>query len=583
MEGHGDVEAALLRRRFDGRVAGQHDQVGHRDLLATAGGGVEVLLDAFKRGQHLGQLLGLVHFPVLLRRKANAGAVGATALVAAAEGRGRGPGGVDQLLRRQAGVEHFLLQRGHVLVVHQRVVDVGHRVLPDQHFLGHVLAQVAVARAHVAVGQLEPGAREGVGELVRVVLEVARDLLVGRIHAHGHVGRAHHQLFLAARVVGRRRHVFFLQALGLPLLRTGRALGQLPVVLEQHVEVSHVPLGRRRRPGAFQAAGDGVAGHAGLVAVGPAEALVFDVGAFRLDLHQPGVTGTVRLAEGVATGGQRDRLVVVHGHAREGVADVAGRKQRIRVAVRAFRVHVDKAHLHGGQRVGQVAFAGIAAVFLVAGGKPFLFRAPEHVGHGLPDVAAAAAEAEGLEAHRFKRDVAGKDEQVGPGQLLAVLLLDRPQQAARLVEVAVVGPAVERREALVAGAAAAAAVMDAVSAGRVPGHADEEGTVVAVVGRPPVLGIGHQGVQVLDDGVEVEFLELFAVVVVLAHRVGPRRMAVEDAEVELVGPPVRVRPGTGDGLAAASAREGAFCFVGHGVLSWDPRMVRTEWPSDCDR
>src|SRR5690606_21655293 len=78
--------------------------------------------------------------------------------------------------------------------------------------------------------------------------------------------------------------------------------------------------------------------------------------------------------------------------------------------------------------------------------------------------------------------------------------------------------------------------------------------------------------QVLDDGVEVELLELFAVVEFLAHRVGPGRVAVEDAEIELVRPPVRVRPGAGDGLAAASAREGAFCFVGHGVLSWDPRM-----------
>jgi hypothetical protein len=51
--------------------------------------------------------------------------------------------------------------------------------------------------------------------------------------------------------------------------------------------------------------------------------------------------------------------------------------------------------------------------------------------------------------------VAGEDHQVGPGNLLAVLLLDRPEQAAGLVEVAVVGPAVDRRETLVAGAGAA--------------------------------------------------------------------------------------------------------------------------------
>jgi hypothetical protein len=49
--------------------------------------------------------------------------------------------------------------------VDQRVVDGRDRVLPDQRFGGHHRAEVAGARAHVAVGQLEPGAGEGVGEL----------------------------------------------------------------------------------------------------------------------------------------------------------------------------------------------------------------------------------------------------------------------------------------------------------------------------------------------------------------------------------------------------------------------------------
>ena len=90
--------------------------------------------------------------------------------------------------------------------------------------------------------------------------------------------------------------------------------------------------------------------------------------------------------------------------------------------------------------------------------------------------------------------------EVGPGDLAAVLLLDRPEEAARLVEADVVGPAVERREALLAAARAAAAVTDAIGAGAVPGHADEEAAVVAEVGRPPLLRVGHQRVQVLLDG-----------------------------------------------------------------------------------
>src|SRR5688572_1760804 len=63
---------------------------------------------------------------------------------------------------------------------------------------------------------------------------------------------------------------------------------------------------------------------------------------------------------------------------------------------------------------------------------------------------------------------AGEDQQVGPRHLLAVLLLDRPQQPAGLVEVRVVGPAVERGEALAAVTGTAAAVLDAVGPRRVP-------------------------------------------------------------------------------------------------------------------
>ena len=182
-----------------------------------------------------------------------------------------------------------------------------------------------------------------------------------------------------------------------------------------------------------------------------------------------GVGGAVGLAERVAAGDERDGLLVVHRHAAERLADVAGRRHRIRVAVRALRVDVDQAHLHRTERIGQLAVAAVALVL-----EPHPLRTPVDVVLGRPDVGAAAAEAERLEAHRLEGAVAGEDQQVGPRDLLAVLLLDRPQQPAGLVEVDVVGPAVERGEALGAGAAAAAAVGDAVRAGGVPGHPDEE-------------------------------------------------------------------------------------------------------------
>src|ERR1019366_5164131 len=60
------------------------------------------------------------------------------------------------------------------------------------------------------------------------------------------------------------------------------------------------------------------------------------------------------------------------------------------------------------------------------------------------------------------------------------------EQAARLVEVHVVRPAIERCEALLPSPGAAAAIADAVRACTVPRHADEQPSVVPEVGRPPI-------------------------------------------------------------------------------------------------
>ncbi len=130
---------------------------------------------------------------------------------------------------------------------------------------------------------------------------------------------------------------------------------------------------------------------------------------------------------------------------------------------------------------------------------------------------AAAAKPKSLEAHRFEGHVACENQQVGPGEFAAVLLLDGPKQSARLVEVHIVGPAIQRSEALRTAACAAASIMDAVGAGGMPGHANEERSVVAEVGRPPLLRIRHEIAQVLDHGVEIESLEFLAIVELRAH------------------------------------------------------------------
>ena len=296
------------------------------------------------------------------------------------------------------------------------------------------------------------------------------------------------------------------------------------------------------------------------VGVDPAEAHAVHGAALGLGTDEVGVAGAVGLAEGVATGDERDGLLVVHGHALERLADVDGGLLRIGLAVGALRVHVDEAHLHGAERTAELA---LAAVALVA--EPLVLGAPVDLLR-LPHVLATEAEPEGLEAHRLEGDVAGQHEEVGPGDLLAVLLLDRPQEAAGLVEVAVVGPAVERGEALVAVAATAAAVLDAVGAGRVPGEPDHERPVVAVVGGPPVLRRGHHLDEVLLQGVDVEALERLGVDEVLVHRVAGGIVLVEHRQVELVRPPVLVRARAAGGLGLRGV-EGWVLAVRHdGVL-----------------
>ena len=76
---------------------------------------------------------------------------------------------------------------------------------------------------------------------------------------------------------------------------------------------------------------------AALVAALPAEALLGDVRALGLGARPWRRRRRRGLAEGVAAGGERDGLLVVHRHAGEGLADVARRLQRIGIAAAALR------------------------------------------------------------------------------------------------------------------------------------------------------------------------------------------------------------------------------------------------------
>jgi hypothetical protein len=284
-----------------------------------------------------------------------------------------------------------------------------------------------------------------------------------------------------------RNRAFTGAVLRLPLVRTSGTLGELPLVAEEVREEVVAPLGGRRGPRHLETAGDRVAAVATFVAALPAEALQLEACAFWLDADMcAGIGGSMRLAEGVPSGDERHRFFVVHRHSAERLANVPGRGDGIRLAVWSFRIHVDETHLHGGERILELT---VAAIPLVA--EPRGLGSPVDVLFGFPDVLPSAGEAERLESHRLQGAVAGKHHQVGPRKPAVVPLLDGPEQTARLVEVRVVGPAAERREAQCARSRAAAAVADAVRARTVPRHPDEEGTVVAEVGRPPVLRGRH--------------------------------------------------------------------------------------------
>ena len=327
------------------------------------------------------------------------------------------------------------------------------------------------------------------------------------------------------------RHVRLVYILWLPLERASGALHKFPLIAEQHIKIAIVPFDRVWRPCAFDAAGDRVIAMANTELALPPKPLFGDVAAFRLCTNHRRVTRTVALAKCVTASSQRNSFFVVHGHPGKCFTDVLCRSQRIRIAVRAFGVHVDEAHLNGCERVLEHTLAAIAAAGLIAGGQPLFFRAPIDIFLRLENVFAAAAKPKRFTAHGFNGAIARKDHEIGPGNLVAVLLLDRPQQTAGLVEIGIVRPAVQRRKALRPGSRSTPAVTCAICTGAVPGHTDEERTIMAVVRRPPILGIRHQREDVLFDRLQVEFLEFLGILERLAKWITDRRVLVKDAEV----------------------------------------------------
>src|SRR5258708_32454929 len=91
-----------------------------------------------------------------------------------------------------------------------------------------------------------------------MLVEAPGNFFVSWVEPQGEVG-GQHGWSVTLRGVMRVRHRAFARAIfRRPLIRAGRALGQLPVVFEQVLEEVVAPFRRRRGPGNFQTAADSV-------------------------------------------------------------------------------------------------------------------------------------------------------------------------------------------------------------------------------------------------------------------------------------------------------------------------------------
>src|SRR5437867_4629284 len=231
-----------------------------------------------------------------------------------------------------------------------------------------------------------------------MLVEALRDRPIDRIHLQCKIRREHHRRLPLRPIVSVWRGGQCASGIRLRsvLLAAGRARRQLIIVLVEIVEEPVVPLRRFGGPGALQPARDRVVALAAAKTVLPAETLLLQTGALRFGTDVPdGGGGTVSLADRVAADDERNRLLVVHRHARERLSNVTRRKGRVRLAARALRIHVDQTHVIGAERPPHLPAIDVTLV-----SKPGVFGPPEDL-VGLPPVLAPEAEAERLEAHRF--------------------------------------------------------------------------------------------------------------------------------------------------------------------------------------
>jgi hypothetical protein len=128
--------AGLLAAASMAAPAGQHDQVGQRDFFAASGAALKSFWMPSSTASTLASSAGLLASQSFCGARRMRAPLAPPRLSLPRKVAGRRPGRAHQAGGRQARGQHLGLERGHVLRIDQRMVHGGHRVLPDQFFLG---------------------------------------------------------------------------------------------------------------------------------------------------------------------------------------------------------------------------------------------------------------------------------------------------------------------------------------------------------------------------------------------------------------------------------------------------------------
>src|SRR5690606_32630631 len=161
--------------------------------------------------------------------------------------------------------------------------------------------------------------------------------------------------------------------------------------------------------------------------------LFVHIGGFWLRTNILSASITVGFTYGVTTGGERYGFFIIHCHTRKGDTNIVGGFLWVRIAVHPFRLNVNQPHHYRRQGAFHVALTYLPIAFTTPSGKLYFFRAPVDIVSLVPIIYATTSKAKGLQPHGLIDHSARENQQVSPGEFVAVFTFERPQEATGFV------------------------------------------------------------------------------------------------------------------------------------------------------